>query len=83
MKTKMELTEEHILKTYKPQMIESDMLAQVILHDAYQRYLFNPNDTELKWLICRLRFVVADDELKEEIRKQDDIDFNNWIYNQK
>lgn len=83
MKTKMELTEEYMLRTYKPQLIESDMVKEVILHDAYDRYLFKPTEAELKWLVCRLRFVVADDELKEELKKQDELDWHNWIYNQK
>ena len=83
MKTKMELTEEHMFKTYKSQMIESDMLKEVIIHDSYECFLFKPTEAELKWLITRLRFVVADVELKEEIKKQDELDFHNWIYNEK
>lgn len=83
MKTKMELTEEHMLKTYNSGMIMSDMLNEVILHDAYERYLFKPSEVELRWLICRLRFMIADVELKEEIKKQDELDWHRWIYDKK
>ena len=80
MKTKMKLVEEHMLQTYKPQLIKSDMVSEVIIHDAYDRCLFKPTEIELNWLICRLRFIVADLELTEEIKRQDDESFMNWIY---
>jgi len=79
-KTKLELTLEHMLQTYKPEMIMNDMVEEVILHDSYERYLFRPSKVELKWLICRLRFEVADIELKEEVKKQDELDWFNFIY---
>ena len=43
----------------------------------------NSTEAELKWLITRLRFIVADAEYQDEIKKQDDLDFMNWIYNTK
>ncbi len=79
-KTKMELTLEHMLQTYKPEMIMNDMVKEVILHDSYERYLFKPSDIELNWLICRLRFEVADNNLKEEIKSKDEKEWMDWIY---
>lgn len=80
-KTKMELTLEHMLQTYKPEMIMNDMVKEVILHDSYERYLFKPSQIELNWLICRLRYEVADEELSKETKKQDELEWHNWIYN--
>ena len=79
-KTKMELTLEHMLQTYKPEMIMNDMVKEVILHDSYERYLFKPSDIELNWLICRLRYEVADSNLKEEIKAKDEKEWMDWIY---
>jgi hypothetical protein len=82
-KEKIKLVVEHMMSSYKPQLIKSDMVSEVIIHDAYDRYLFKPSEVELNWLICRLRFIVADEEYQDEIKKQDDLDFMNWIYNTK
>ena len=82
-KEKIKLVVEHMMSSYKPEMIESEMLKEVILHDSYDRFLFKPTEAELKWLITRLRFIVADDEYQNEVKKQDDLDFMNWIYNTK
>lgn len=82
-KEKIKLVVEHIMSSYKPELIKSDMLSEVIIHDAYDRYLFKPSEIELNWLICHLRFIVADSEYQEEVKKQDDLEFMNWIYNNK
>ncbi len=82
-KEKIKLVVEHMMSSYKPQLIKSDMVSEVIIHDAYDRYLFKPTEIELNWLICRLRFIVADEEYQDQIKKQDDLDFMNWIYNTK
>jgi hypothetical protein len=82
-KEKIKLVVEHMMSSYKPELIKSDMLNDVIIHDSYDRYLFKPSEVELNWLIARLRFIVADAEYQDEIKKQDDLDFMNWIYNNK
>ena len=82
-KEKIKLVVEHMMSSYKPELIKSDMVSEVIIHDAYDRCLFKPTEIELNWLICRLRFIVADAEYQDEIKKQDDLDFMNWIYNSK
>ena len=79
-KEKIKLVVEHMMSSYKPELIKSDMVSEVIIHDAYDRCLFKPTEIELNWLICRLRFIVADLELTEEIKRQDDESFMNWIY---
>ena len=79
-KEKIKLVVEHMMSSYKPELIKSDMVGEVIIHDAYDRCLFKPSEIELNWLICRLRFIVADLELTEEIKRQDDESFMNWIY---
>ena len=81
MKEKMKLVEEWMLSAYKPQLIMSDMVGEVIIHDSYDRFLYKPSQVELNWLICKLRFMVADQELAEEIKRQDEESFMNWIYN--
>lgn len=83
MKEKMKLVEAYIIKTYKPEMIMSDMINEVIPHDSYDRFLFRPSEVQLKWLVAKLRFVVADVEYQKEIKRQDELDFHNWIYNEK
>jgi hypothetical protein len=80
MKEKMKLVEEHMMSSYKQEMIRSDMVKEVIIHDSYERYLFKPSEVEVKWLIAKLRFNIADLELTEEIKRQDDESFMNWIY---
>jgi hypothetical protein len=82
-KEKIKLVVEHMMSSYKPEMIKSDMLSDVIIHDSYDRCLFKPSEIELNWLICRLRFIVADDEYQDEIKKQDDLDWHNLFYNDK
>ena len=79
-KEKIKLVVEHMMSSYKPQLIRSDMVKEVIIHDSYERYLFKPSEVELYWLICKLRFNIADLELTEEIKRQDDESFMNWIY---
>lgn len=80
MKEKMKLVEDHIIGSYAAGLIMSDMLNDVIMHDAYERYLYKPSRVELNWLIAKLRFIVADQELAEEIKKQDEEDWCKWIY---
>ena len=80
MKEKLKLVESHMLRTYKPQLITSDMVEEVIIHDAYDRFLYKPTEVEVKWLVAKLRFSVADAALKEQIKKQDDEAWMNWIY---
>ena len=80
MKTKMELVEEHMMSSYKQEMIWSDMVKEVIIHDSYERYLYRPSQIELDWLVCKLRFNIGDEALKEEIKRLDDESFMNWIY---
>jgi hypothetical protein len=82
-KEKMKLVEDYMMNTYKPEMIMSDMVSDVIIHDSYEGYLYRPTEVELNWLICHLRFIVADDQLKEEIKRQDDLDWHNLFYNDK
>lgn len=79
----MKLVEEWMMSAYKPQLIMSDMVVDVIIHDSYDRFLYKPSEVELKWLVARLRFMVADAELNEEVKRQDELDFHNWIYNEK
>ena len=79
-KEKMKLVEAYMMNTYKPEMIMNDMVSDVIIHDSYDRYLYRPTEIELNWLIAKLRFIVADRELDEEIKKQDEESFMNWIY---
>ena len=79
-KEKMKLVVEHMMSSYKPEMIMNDMVKEVIMHDAYDRFLFKPTEIELNWLICHLRFIVADEQLKEEIKRQDEEAWMNWIY---
>lgn len=81
MNEKMKLVEDHIIGSYAPGLIMSDMVSDVIIHDAYERYLFKPSRIELNWLVAKLRFIVADQELAEEIKKQDEEAWHNWIYN--
>ena len=76
----MQLVEEHMMSSYKEQMIMSEMLKEVIMHDSYERYLYRPTETELNWLVAKLRFNVADELLKEEVKRLDDESFMNWIY---
>lgn len=83
MKEKMKLVEDYIIKTYKPEMIMSDMVSEVILHDSYERYLYKPSQTELKWLVCRLRFIVADAELDILLKKEEDEQWQKWLYDGK
>ncbi len=79
-KEKIKLVVEHMMSSYKPQLIKSDMVCEVIIHDSYERYLYRPSQIELHWLVCKLRFNIADLELTEEIKRQDDESFMNWIY---
>ena len=76
----MKLVEAYMMNTYKPEMIMNDMVSDVIIHDSYERYLYRPSQVELNWLIAKLRFIVADEELNQEIKRQDDESFMNWIY---
>jgi len=80
-KSKIELTLEHMLVTYKPEMIMNDMVSEVIIHDSYERFLYKPSEIELKWLIHRLRFEVVDIDFKKDIKRQDEEAWHNWIYN--
>jgi hypothetical protein len=82
-KEKIKLVVEHMMSSYKPQLIKSDMVSEVIINDAYDRYLFKPSEIELHWLICRLRFIVADEEYQLELKKQDELDWHNLFYNDK
>jgi hypothetical protein len=82
-KEKIKLVVEHMMSSYKPELIRSDMVKEVIIHDGYERYLFKPSEVELNWLICRLRFIVADAEYQEEIKKQDEEAWHRWIYDKK
>jgi hypothetical protein len=79
-KEKMKLVEDYMMNTYKPEMIMNDMVSDVIIHDSYEGYLYRPSQVELNWLIAKLRFNVADEELNQEIKRQDDESFMNWIY---
>ncbi len=81
MKDKMKLVETHMMSSYKKEMIMSDMVKEVIIYDSYERYLYRPSQIELDWLVCKLRFNIADLELTEEVKRQDDESFMNWIYN--
>ena len=83
MKTKMELIEDHMIKTYEPDLIMSDVVVDVITKDAYDMYLYKPSQTELKWLICKLRFMIADAELKEELKKEEELEWHRWLYDKK
>jgi len=80
MNEKIKLVEEHMMSSYKEQMIMSDMVAEVITHDSYDRFLFKPSQIEVNWLVAKLRFNIADELLKEEVRKQDEAEWMNWIY---
>jgi hypothetical protein len=83
MKEKMKLVEDYMLKTYKTELIMSDMLKEVIIHDAYERYLYKPSEVEVNWIVCRLRFIIADAQLDILLKKEEDEEWQKWLYDGK
>ena len=66
-KEELKLIVRHMYASYKEQMIMSDMLKDVILHDSNEKFGYIPNKEELDWIVARLRLTIAEDFLAEQM----------------